>query len=478
VRPWSHTLVVAGYPTYQNICIAGQTQDGHDATNELSYLFLDALGEIKLSEPNFYVRYHHNCPEELLVKCAEIIRMGFGMPALVNDEVIVPSLMNRGVSLEDALNYATMGCLEVSVPGKWGYRANGKIKFNLLKVFELALNGGKDPVTGIGLCPGSADLENFKSFDEVMDAWKTQLKYYTKLQVIADNINSIALEEMTPDVFCSAFIENCIGRGKPISEGGAIYDMQSGTQIGVVNVGNSLAAIKKLIFEDKKITGKELKIVLENNFKGIDGEKVRQILINLAPKYGNDEDYADQITKEAYDYYCKDISNYKNARYGKGPIGGNWMPSTVTISSNVPAGKAVGATPDGRKAGEPTTDGISPMHGTEKKVPTAVFKSVTKLSTLLMTGGQLLNMRISPSALADNEGLNRMIAMIRSFFRLRGWHVQFNTISTDILRDAQKNPEKYTDLVVRVAGYSALFVALDPDVQEDIIGRMEHEFVH
>lgn len=475
VRPWSHTQVVAGYPTYQNLCIGGQTPDGKDATNELSYLFLDALAEIRLSEPNFYVRYHRNCPEDLLLRCCEIIKMGFGMPALVNDKVIVPSLLNRGVKLEDALNYATMGCLEVSVPGKWGYRANGKIKFNLLKVLELSINNGKDPNTGITLCPGNGDLENFNSFREVMEAWKKQLEYYTKLHIIADNTNSLALEELTPDIFCSTLVQDCIGRGKPVSEGGAIYDMQSGTQIGLANVGNSLAAIKKLVFEDKKISGKELKKALERNFEGIEGEKIRQILINWAPKYGNDDDYVDLLAKEAYDYYCTEIHKYKNTRYGKGPIGGNWMPSTVTISSNVPAGKVIEATPDGRKAKEPTADGVSPMHGTEKRGPTGVIKSVSKLSTLLMTGGQLLNMRISPSALVDSDDLKKFAALIRTFFRLYGWHVQFNTISTDILKDAQKHPEKYTDLVVRVAGYSALFIALDPDVQEDIIGRMEYE---
>lgn len=474
VRPWSHTQVVGGYPTYQNLCVGGQTAEGKDATNELSYLCLDALSELKPSEPNFYVRYHDNCSEDFLIKCCEVIKMGFGMPALVNDKVIVLSLMNRGVKLEDALNYATMGCLEVSVPGKWGYRANGKSKFNLLKVLELSLNNGVDPATGIQGCSGNGTLATFSSFDEVMQAWKTQLEYYTKIHVIADNINSLAMEELAPDIFCSALVHNCIKRGKPILEGGAIYDIKSGAQIGVPNVGNALAAIKKLVFEDKVISGEKLKQAMNENFEGSEGEKIRQILTNWAPKYGNDIDYVDLLTKEAYNYYCRQISKFKNTTYGRGPIGGNWMPSTVTISSNVPAGKVVGATPDGRKAGEPTADGVSPTHGTEKKGPTAIMKSVTKLPTYLMTGGQLLNMRIFPDSLKNVEGLKKFAALIRAFFNLCGWHVQFNTISTKVLKEAQRHPEEYSDLVVRVAGYSALFTALDPDIQEDIIHRSEY----
>jgi len=400
--------------------------------------------------------------------------MGFGMPAFVNDKVVIPSLLQRGVKLEDAFNYATMGCLEVSVPGKWGYRANGKSKFNLLKVLELALNNGTDPINGIQPCPGNGDLETFRSFDQVMQAWQTQLKYFTALQVVADNINSYAMEDLAPDILCSALTHDCIKRGKTILEGGAVYDMESGAQIGVPNVGNALAAIKKLVFEDKIMTGNQLKQALVQNFAGSDGEKIRQILIDQAPKYGNDVDEVDLLTKEAYDYYCTGISKYKNTRYGRGPIGGNWMPSTVTISSNVPAGKVVGATPDGRRAGEPTADGVSPVRGTEKLGPTAVIKSVTKLSTILMTGGQLLNMRISPDSLDSPEQVKKFVALIRTLFHLSGWHIQFNTVSTSVLREAQKFPERYSDLVVRVAGYSALFTALDPDVQEDIIHRSEH----
>jgi pyruvate formate-lyase/glycerol dehydratase family glycyl radical enzyme len=474
IRSYSHTLVVSGYPTYQNICVGGQTVGGADATNELSYLFLEALAAIRLSEPNFYIRVHENIDDRFLARAAEVVRLGFGMPAFVNDKVIVPSLMNRGVSLDDAMDYATMGCLEVSVPGKWGYRANGKIKFNMLKILELTLNGGTDPRTGLSLNPSLRRLGTFDSFDSLLEEWRRQVAFYTRLHVIADNINSLATEQLTPDVFCSVLIQDCIGRGKLICEGGALYDMQSGSQIGLANVGNALGAMKQLVFEQRRISQDELKRALESDFQTPDGKRVQDILLNASPKYGNDEDSVDQLTKEAYDVYCREVEKYKNTRFGRGPKGGGWFPATVTISSNIPAGKKVGATPDGRRAFTPTADGCSPAHNTETRGPTAVIRSVDKLSTLLITGGNLLNCRLDPSAIRDEEGLRRLVALIRTHFRLYGWHVQFNTIDTAILRDAQKSPENYKDLTVRVAGYSALFVALDKDVQNDIIDRMAY----
>ncbi|HHV62066.1 MAG TPA: glycyl radical protein [Firmicutes bacterium] len=475
LRSASHSRTQSGNPMYQNLVVGGQTPEGTDATNELSYLCLDALAGVRLPEPNFYVRIHDNCPDDFLAKAIEVIKLGFGMPALVNDKVIVPSLMNRGVSLRDALDYSTMGCLEVQVPGKWGYRANGKSKVNFLKILELALNDGRDPATGIQLCPGNGDLSTFKSFDDVIEAWKKQLYYYTHLHVVADNINDLALEELAPNAFCSALVNDCLKRGKSLNEGGAVYDMTSGAQIGVPNVGNALAAIKKLVFEEKLISPGELKDALDSNFEGPRGEEIRQMLLNKAPKYGEDDDYVDSLTREAFNYYCQDIERYKNMRYGRGPIGGNYYPSTVTISANVPAGDVVGATPDGRKAGTPTADGVSPSQGTGRRGPTAVIRSVAKLPTLLVTGGQLLNLRISSNHLNSRGGCERLAALIRSLFGLYGWHVQINTVSTEVLRDAQKHPENYRDLVVRVAGYSALFTELDPVLQEDIISRMEHD---
>lgn len=475
VRSWNHTRLVSGYPTYQNIIVSGQSELGVDATNELSYILVDALGEIRLSEPNFYIRYHERIPKAFLEKVMSVIRYGFGMPAIVNDKVVILSLVNRGVALEDALNYCTMGCLEVQVPGKWGYRENGKSKFNLVKILEMALNDGKDPITGLTNCKGMGKLEDFKSFDEVLAAWDQQLKYYMELQVKADNVNDYVNEKLVPDILCSALVQDCIKRGKHLMEGGAVYDMMSGCQVGMITVGNSLQAIRELVFEKKLLTAKQLRNAIDENFESAEGKRIQALLINGAKKFGNDDDEVDALTRRAYEPYATGIIKYKNTRYGRGPIGGHYIPATVTISANVPCGKSCGATPDGRKAYEPVNDGVSPVHGTELFGPTAVINSVTKLPTVLMTGGQLLNMRFSRKSLDTKEQLEKFCALIRTFSDNYGWHMQFNMISTEVLKEARRHPDQYKDLVIRVAGYSALFVALDPVVQEDIISRMQYE---
>jgi formate C-acetyltransferase len=474
LRPEKHSRTQSGYPMYQNLVVGGQLNDGEDAVNPLSWLCLSALAEVRLSEPNFYIRLHPTIDEAFLQEALKVVRLGFGMPAFVNDEIIVPSLEGRGVSHGDALNYSTMGCLEVQVPGKWGYRANGKSKVNVLKVLELTLNGGRDPKTGINLSPLPGDITQMATFEDLMDAWNQQIQYYTKVHVTADNINDWTLEQLTPNAYCSLLVNDCLERGKHLNQGGAIYDMTSGALVGVPNVGNALAALKKLVYEDEVLTQEEVKQAIDSNFEGERGEEIRQILMNKVPKYGEDEDYVDDLTAEALNSYCDIIPEFKNMRYGRGPIGGNFYPSTVTISANITAGDVIGATPDGRKKSEPTADGISPSQGNGRKGPTAIFHSVAKLPTLKVTGGQLLNIRLTPDSLSTEVGVKKLSAMLRGFVDMKGWHVQFNTVSTEILRDAMVHPENYKDLIVRVAGYSALFVALDPGLQRDIIERMEH----
>lgn len=475
LRSWSHTRFVAGYPTYQNIVIGGKNKDGKSCINDLSYLLLEALGEIRLSEPNFYIRCHKKMPKRFVDLMVRVIKLGFGMPALVNDDVIIDSLMERGVSEADAFNYSTMGCLEVQVPGKWGFRANGKTKVNMLKIMEIALNGGKDPISKEKTMEGMKELTEFTSFEEILEAYNKAILHYMELQVSADNVNDLAMEELVPDAFSSGLVTDCLGRGKTIKEGGAVYDMISGALVGGPNVGNSLYAIKKAVFDEKRISLEELKEALDYDFEGIRRERIRLFLQNEIEKYGNDHEEADQMTKEIYRVYIENISDYKNTRYGRGPIGGCFMPSTVTISSNVPDGGRVGATPDGRKAFQPTAEGVSPMHGTEKYGPTSVINSVAKLDTHQMTGGQLLNMRFNPVTVQSKEDEAKFFSLIETFFQKKGWHIQFNMISTEVLKEAQKHPEEYKDLVVRVAGYSALFSALDRITQDDIISRMEYE---
>ena len=475
LRTESHSRTQTGYPTYQNLCVGGQLADGVDAVNPLSWLCLSALAEIRLSEPNFYVRVHPNLSEDFLCEALRVVRMGFGMPAFVNDQIIVPSLEKRGVSHADALNYSTMGCVEVLVPGKWGYRANGKSKLNMLKVLELTLNDGRDPESGLQLKPGRGDITQLRSFDDLTAAWREQLLYYTQVHVTADNINDHALEEMAPNAFCSLLVNDCLERGRHLNQGGAVYDSTSGCLVGTPNVGNALAALKKLVYDEKKLSAREIKEAMDNNFNGQRGEEIRQILMRRAPKYGEDNDFVDDLTAAALNDYCRVISGFKNMRHGRGPVGGGYFTSTNTVSANITAGDVVGATPDGRRRAEPTADGVSPSQGTGVDGPTAVFHSASRLPTAEITGGQLLNMRITPASLGSEEGIRKLSAMLRTFFEMDGWHVQFNTVSTGVLRDAMLHPENYKDLIVRVAGYSALFVALDPALQRDIITRMEYE---
>jgi len=477
IRPFEDTQYIAGYPMFQNLTIGGQLIEEGDATNKLSYLCLQATSEVRLTQPSLSARLHVGSPDEFLMECCRTIGMGFGMPALYNDEVIIPALLNRGIAKEDATDYAVVGCVEVGIPGKWAYRCNGMSYFNMLKVLECALNDGRDPRTGKQLCIENGELDSFSSFDSVVESWRKQLSYYVRCHVIHDGIADLLMEKHLPNPFCSMLVNDCIKRGRTIKQGGAIYDLVSGQQIGFANVANSLAAIRKLVFEDKEITLKELKEALGCNFIGRRAQEIQSILINRAPKYGNDDDYVDLIGVSAYMDYIRSLTQFKNTRYGRGPKGGGWHPSTSTVTANVPFGLFVGATPDGRRNGEPLAEGISPAQGTDKLGPTAVMNSVTKLPNLLVSGGQLLNMKFSPNLLSGEKGVKSLLALIKTFCMKKGWHVQFNVVSVDTLRGAQKHPDKYQNLIVRVAGYSAFFVSLDPTVQEDIIRRTEHSLI-
>ncbi|MGQ9617213.1 MAG: glycyl radical protein [Spirochaetota bacterium] len=475
IRPWSHTRYSAGSPLYQNVTIGGQTAEGMDAVNELSYLILRSVGNMKLTQPNLSVRYHRNISDDFMEECIRVIEKGFGMPAFNNDEVVIPSLIRLGVEKEDAYNYSAIGCIEVAVPGKWGYRCTGMSFLNLMRVFLATLNNGRDVMSGKSFCRGMGTLESFESFDALMKAWKAQIEFYTWATVAIDTAVDTALEENVPDIVCSAFVDDCIERGKTLKEGGAKYDYISGLQVGIANLANSFAAIKKLVFEENRISKSELMKHLENNFEGPEGERVRQLLLNRVPRYGNDDDYVDKLLVEAYGYFIDEIEKYHNTRYGRGPVGGGYFAGTSSISANVPSGAVVPATPDGRKAFTPLAEGCSPSAGTDRNGPTAVFKSIAKLPTERITGGVLLNQKLSPLAIRSEGDRIKLIYLLRVFFdRLKGWHVQYNVVSKETLLDAKKNPEKYRDLVVRVAGYSAFFTTLSPDTQDDIIARTEH----
>ncbi|MCK5137725.1 MAG: glycyl radical protein [Bacteroidales bacterium] len=475
IRPWSHTRFSAGGPLYQNVTIGGQTTDGLDAVNDLSFLILDSVGKMKLTQPNLSVRFHKKINNDFMLECTRIIEKGFGMPSFNNDEIVIPGLIKIGVEPEDAYSYSAIGCIEIAVPGKWGYRCTGMSFLNLMRVFLASLYDGLDKQSGIVFKKGTGNFAEFNSFEDVFKAWQHQIKYYTRKTVEIDTAVDTALEEIVPDILCSAFVDSCIPRGKTIKEGGSKYDFISGLQVGIANLGNSLAAIKKLVFEEEKITKEQLLIAIENNFEGEDGEKIRQLLLNFVPKYGNDDDYVDLLLRDAYMEFIDELEKYHTTRYNRGPIGCKYYAGTSSISANVPSGAVVPATPDGRKAFTPVAEGSSPSSGTDMLGPTAAFKSVSKLPTEKIMGGVLLNQKLSPATIQKDSDKQKLISIIRTFFEdLKGWHVQYNIVSKETLLAAKKNPEKYRDLIVRVAGYSAFFTTLAPDTQDDIISRTEH----
>lgn len=474
VRSQAHTLSSAGSPMYQNVTIGGQTTNKEDAVNELSFLVLKSVAQTRLTQPNLTVRYHKNLNKKFFDECIEVMKLGFGMPALNNDEIIIPSFINWGVKEEDAYNYSAIGCVETAVPGKWGYRCTGMSYINFPRVLLCAMNNGVDLTSGKRFTKGYGYFKDMKSYEELLNAWDKTVREMTRYSVIVENAIDLASERDVPDILCSTLTDDCIARGKTIKEGGAIYDFISGLQVGIANMADSLAAIKKLVFEEKKITQEELWNAILDDFKSDENKKIQDMLINEAPKYGNDNDYVDKLVVEAYDSYLDEIANYPNTRYKRGPIGGIRYGGTSSISANVGQGMGTCATPDGRNAFEPLAEGCSPAHNSDKQGPTAVFKSVSKLPTDKITGGVLLNQKMTPQMLKSEENKQKLEMLISTFFnRLHGYHVQYNIVSKETLIDAQLHPENHKDLIVRVAGYSAFFNVLSKKTQDDIIGRTE-----
>ncbi|HEN7274145.1 TPA: glycyl radical protein [Streptococcus agalactiae] len=475
VRSQAHTFSSAGSPLYQNVTIGGQTRHKEDAVNPLSFLVLKSVAQTHLPQPNLTVRYHANLDKSFMNEAIEVMKLGFGMPAFNNDEIIIPSFIKKGVSEEDAYDYSAIGCVETAVPGKWGYRCTGMSYINFPKVLLITMNNGIDPASGKRFAPSYGHFTQMTSYKELKEAWDKTLRYLTRMSVIVENAIDISLEREVPDILCSALTDDCIGRGKHLKEGGAVYDYISGLQVGIANLSDSLAALKKLVFEEKRLTTLEVWQALQSDYAGPRGEEIRQMLINEAPKYGNDDDYADSLVRECYDVYVEEIAKYPNIRYGRGPIGGIRYSGTSSISANVGQGRGTLATPDGRHAGTPLAEGCSPSHNMDKKGPTSVLKSVSKLPTDEIVGGVLLNQKVNPQTLAKEEDKQKLIALLRTFFnRLHGYHIQYNVVSRETLIDAQKHPEKHRDLIVRVAGYSAFFNVLSKATQDDIIARTEH----
>ena len=478
VRSQAHTLSSAGSPMYQNVTIAGQTIDKKDAVNDLSFLVLKSVAQTRLTQPNLTVRYHKNINKHFLDECVEVMRLGFGMPALNNDEIIIPSFMDWQVKEKDAYNYSAIGCVETAVPGKWGYRCTGMSYINFPRMLLCTMNNGVDLTSNKRFTKGYGYFTEMESYEELLKAWDKTIREITRYSVIVENVIDKASERDVPDILCSALTDDCIARGKTIKEGGAVYDFISGLQVGIANMADCLAAIKKLVYEEKKITRQELWNAILDDFSSPENKKIQEMLIREAPKYGNDDDYVDQLIVEAYDSYIEEIEKYPNTRYNRGPIGGIRYAGTSSISANVGQGMSTMATPDGRNAFEPLAEGCSPAHNSDKNGPTAVFKSVSKLRTNKITGGVLLNQKMTPQMLSTEENRQKLELLIKTFFnRLHGYHVQYNIVSKETLIDAQKHPEKHKDLIVRVAGYSAFFNVLSKKTQDDIIGRTEQSLM-
>ena len=500
----------AGYSLFQNLIAGGQDKYGRDATNDLSFMSITATEHVFLPQPSFSVRVWNGTPHEFLIRAAELTRTGIGFPAYYNDEVIIPALQNRGLSLEDARDYNIIGCVEPQKAAKTDGWHDAAF-FNMCRPLELVFSQGVDK--GVQIGPRTADVASMSTYEEFESAYREQMNYFISLLVNADNAIDVAHGERCPLPFQSSMVEDCIGRGKSLQEGGAIYNFTGPQGFGIANVADAMYAVKKLVFDQKKYTLEFWRDALANNYgKDMDGAmaekltrqvvesvlaagkdvteediktiyltvkknraddaakaKYDQLLTDIAAvaKFGNDNDDVDAFAREMAYTYTKPLETYKN------PRGGVYQAGLYPVSANVPLGAQTGATPDGRLAFTPVADGVSPSAGKDLKGPTASANSVSKLDHYIASNGTLFNMKFHPSALEGVSGLESFVALVRGYFDQKGSHVQFNVVSRETLRDAQKNPEKYKSLVVRVAGYSARFTTLSKSLQEDIINRTE-----
>lgn len=446
----------------QPITIGGLTKDGKDATNELSWMILEASEKLKAVINNLAIRIHSKTDEDFMLRACRVYRSTSGQ-AFYNDEAIIPALLSDGYSLEDSRDYAIVGCVEPTGSGDT-FACTGGNDLKLGGVLEMVLtNGGYRLMGGQGLPTG--DPTRFETFDEVMDAFRRQLEHNVKMAVDAVNIKDAIYQAEFPAPFVSATLTGCVESGRDATDGGARYNFGSITARGLGTTADSLAAIKKLVFDDQVLTMSELVELLETNFEGKD--ELRHLLINRAPKYGNDDDYVDLIAKEIAELFCREVTEHQSIR------GGHFRPSFYSYGTHVLDGLFLGATPDGRMAGEAISNGISPVNAREKKGPTAVLNSAAKLEHTLISNGNALNLRLLPSLVQDEAALGKVASLVRTYFHLGGMHLQFNVVSREMLEDAQKHPQDHRDLVVRVSGYSAFFTDLGKLIQDDIIARTE-----
>ena len=465
------TRFQSGYPLFQALTVGGVTPKGEDGVNDLSYLCLEVSGRMKTVQPTTMVRIGPDTAESfVLAACRSLLEHGGGLPAFFGDKAAIPMLEAIGLSKEEARDWAVMGCAEAQVAGRFLPATGGTSHVNLLKILEIALNGGTNPSTGNRLFPMEKSLLTFRSYQDVLSAFQRQLESYIGVVPVLDTITAQSYAAGTPTPFLSALVDDRIEYGRDVSQGGGGYNNQVCLGYGLANTANSLAALKKLLFDEKSLGAAELKAALDNDFAGPREEMIRQVLLNRAPKFGNDEEFVDKIAREVANLFADAIQRYTPVR------GGVYGPTTQTLTANVPQGLVVGATPDGRRKGQPLADNNSPTAGTDLNGPTAAMNSVARLDHIRFSNGTVFNLKFHPSVFgAGEKSLGQFAALIRTFFELGGFQVQFNILSAETLAEAQLHPERHRNLVVKVAGYSAQFVMLDRSLQDQIIERTVHQ---
>lgn len=511
VRDADSSRGFAGYGLFQNLIVGGQTKDGLDATNDLSFMCLEASMHVRLPQPSLSIRVWEGSPEDLLIKAASVTREGLGVPAYYNDEIIIPAIMARGLTLEEARDYCIIGCVEPQIAAKTDGWHDAAF-FNMCRPLELVFSNGMDKGQQIG--PRTGEISSFTTFESFFEAYKQQEKAMIRLLVNAINAVDSAHAARCPLPFQSSMVDDCMERGKCVQQGGAHYNFSGPQGFGIANMTDALLAIRELVYRTHRYTLQDFREALELNFgrglperlavemtvrvvtdltlsgRTLKEEDIRAIHdrllrdgattdeqrrrfaqmlsdIDSVPHYGNDIEEVDLFAREVAYTYTREIEKYRNYR------GGQFQAGLYPVSANVPLGAQTGATPDGRLACTPIADGVGPMSGRDRKGPTAAANSVAKLDHAIASNGTLFNQKFHPSALAGMDGLSKFVALIRGFFDQKGMHMQFNVVSRETLIDAQKHPEKYKSLVVRVAGYSALFTTLSKSLQDDIISRTE-----
>ncbi|HZW83045.1 MAG TPA: trans-4-hydroxy-L-proline dehydratase, partial [Candidatus Deferrimicrobium sp.] len=452
------------YTDFANINSGGLKVDGSDGVNEVTYLVLDVIDEMHLLQPSSNIQLSKKNPDRFLKRALKIIRQGWGQPSIFNADTIVEELLRQGKSIEDARCGGASGCVEIGAFGKEAYILTGYL--NLVKILELALNDGVDPRTGeqLGLPTGNA--AEFKSFEEVLAAYNLQLKHFVDIKVKGNNIIERLYAVYMPAPFLSILIDDCIAKGKDYNDGGPRYNTNYIQGVGLGSITDCLSAIKLHVFEKHDLPWVELLQALRIDFEGM--ESTRQLLLNKTPRYGNDDDYADEIMRSVFDSYYAEINGRKNTK------GGHYRINLLPTTCHVYFGSVIGATPDGRKAWQPLSEGISPVQGADRQGPTAVVKSASKMDHT-RTGGTLLNLKFTPQVLEGEDGIDKLSQLVRAYFKLDGHHIQFNVVKAETLKNAQQHPEQYRDLIVRVAGYSDYFCDLSKELQDEIIGRTEHK---